>query len=90
MPKRNRKSRKVWFKKVRGSYLPVSCQGWLIYVPFVGTLLCGSIVVSNSTQRISIYGMSDTLALVVVAFLEIAVLFTVIGCLMTWIARQKS
>jgi hypothetical protein len=26
---------KSWFIKVRGSYLPSSWQGWLLYVPFV-------------------------------------------------------
>ena len=30
-----KKSHNVWFVKVRGSYLPCSWQGWLIYVPFV-------------------------------------------------------
>lgn len=28
----------AWFVRVRGSYLPVSWQGWLTYIPFVAYL----------------------------------------------------
>ena len=34
-----KKSHKVWYVKIRGSYLPYSWQGWLLYVPFVLFLL---------------------------------------------------
>jgi hypothetical protein len=32
-------TQQVWFTKVRGSYLPCSWQGWLLYVPYVAFLL---------------------------------------------------
>jgi hypothetical protein len=41
MTKRNRipKHRKdAWFVPVRGSYLPVSLQGWFTYLPFLAYL----------------------------------------------------
>jgi len=31
--------KKAWFNRVRGSYLPCSWQGWLLYVPFVAFLV---------------------------------------------------
>jgi hypothetical protein len=30
-----KKNKLVWFKKVRGSYLPCSLIGWMLYVPFI-------------------------------------------------------
>lgn len=32
-------SKKIWFNKVRGSYLPCSAEGWLLYVPFIAFLV---------------------------------------------------
>lgn len=32
---KKKKSKNVWFTKVRGSYLPCSWQGWLLYIPFI-------------------------------------------------------
>ncbi len=29
----------VWFVKIRGSYLPRSWQGWILYIPFILFLL---------------------------------------------------
>lgn len=36
--KRKSKSQK-WFKRVRGSYLPNSWQGWLLYVPYAAYVM---------------------------------------------------
>lgn len=33
------KNSKKWFKKVRGSYIPLSWQGWLCYIPYVAYLI---------------------------------------------------
>lgn len=30
-----KKHKNIWFTRVRGSYLPCSWQGWLLYVPFI-------------------------------------------------------
>ena len=40
MPRKNRKTttsknNMLWFRKVRGSYLPVSWQGALLYIPYI-------------------------------------------------------
>ncbi len=54
MPKKSTKSRAkkvkrdIWFKKVRGSYLPASWQGWLTYVPFILYLVAVLIVAFNT------------------------------------------
>ncbi len=34
----------AWFVAVRGSYIPVSSQGWLTYIPFVAYLVYSLIV----------------------------------------------
>jgi hypothetical protein len=36
--KKQRSKRTYWFYKVRGSYLPVSWQGWVLYVPYIAFL----------------------------------------------------
>lgn len=33
-----KKNKNIWFTRVRGSYLPCSWQGWLIYAGFVAFL----------------------------------------------------
>jgi hypothetical protein len=39
MAKKSKVRKGAWFVAVRGSYLPVSWQGWLTYFPFVAYLL---------------------------------------------------
>ncbi|HUD10478.1 MAG TPA: hypothetical protein VMR28_02275 [Candidatus Saccharimonadales bacterium] len=29
----------IWFRKVRGSYLPANRQGWLTYIPYLAYLI---------------------------------------------------
>jgi hypothetical protein len=33
-----------WFMPIRGSYIPVSWQGWLTYIPFVGYLVFATVM----------------------------------------------
>lgn len=33
------KNSNKWFKKVRGSYVPISWQGWLSYAPYLAYLI---------------------------------------------------
>jgi hypothetical protein len=39
----------TWFVAVRGSYLPVSWQGWLTYLPFVAYLVFSVITAVDYT-----------------------------------------
>ncbi|HEY4160445.1 MAG TPA: hypothetical protein VGM08_00090 [Candidatus Saccharimonadales bacterium] len=41
--------RGAWFAPLRGSYIPVSWQGWLTYVPFVAYLGYSLLVAFNYT-----------------------------------------
>lgn len=43
-----RKNNNKWFKKVRGSYIPVATQGWLCYIPYVGFLILSYLYVMST------------------------------------------
>ena len=52
MPKRTAKLKHrkgAWYAPLRGSYIPVSWQGWLTYIPFVGYLIYSLVVAINYT-----------------------------------------
>lgn len=69
---------KKWFIKVRGSYLPNSWQGWLLYIPFIAFLI--AVVVSAlRTQDSALH-----------AFYMIFPQWVAAGVVMTWIASHKS
>ncbi len=68
----------VWFKKVRGSYLPDSWQGWLTYVPFIGYLVISVFVAYYHSTS---YG--EMLFLIFPQWVATAVV-------MQWIADHKS
>ncbi len=72
------KQNKKWFKKVRGSYLPKSWQGWLLYVPFVTYLVTVFIAVDRNSNSVSdtLYGIFPQ--------------WVAAGVVMTWIANKKS
>lgn len=73
------KSRKgAWFVPVRWSYIPVSWQGWLLYVPFIYFLTITFIAVDRSSHSVS-----DTLIGIVPFWVSAAVV-------MHWIASHKS
>jgi hypothetical protein len=68
----------AWFVRLRGSYLPVSWQGWLTYIPFVAYLAFSLIVAwrySGNNLKIVILTVPNWVAAAVV---------------MTWIAKRKS
>ena len=73
-----KKKTKAWFKKVRGSYLPNSWQGWLTYIPFTAFLLA-ALIHSLKTQN-SATGM---LLMVFPQWVAAAVV-------MTWVASKRS
>ena len=68
----------AWFVKVRGSYLPVSWQGWLTYIPFT-IFLVTVLVAAVRTQ----HSVSDALYMIFPEWVAAAVV-------MTWLAARKS
>lgn len=71
-------NRAPWFKRVRGSYLPISPMGWLTYLPFIGYLVF-------SFAASTIYTSSA-----VVAVLFVVPNWTAAGVVMTYIAAQNT
>ena len=76
--KTSKAKRGAWFVKVRGSYLPVSWQGWLTYVPFTGFLVTVVIAAARSEHSVS-----DAFYMVFPQWVAAAVV-------MTWLAARKS
>ena len=72
------KKKDVWFKQVRGSYIPVSNFGWILYIPFTMYLVLVLLV--------AIYGVDSVAEGVVIAVPG----FVAGGALMQWIAASKS
>jgi len=68
----------TWFAQVRGSYIPVSWQGWLTYIPFVAYLVYSLVVAFDYT--------GNTLK----AILWIVPNWVAATVIMTWIARRTS
>ncbi len=68
----------AWFTQVRGSYLPNSSAGWLMYAPFVAYLIFTSIVGVNDTSSLPI------------AILFIVPNWVAAAAVMTYIAARKS
>ena len=73
-----RKKTNTWFIKVRGSYLPNSWQGWLLYVPFVAYLVAAMVYA---------WGSDESLFRVVFG---LATQFMLAGVIMTWVASKNS
>lgn len=67
-----------WFRKVRGSYLPCSRQGWLTYIPYV-TYLIGVLVF----VMVSHYGFWISLYVLIPNWVAAA-------AIMNWLATNKS
>jgi membrane-anchored glycerophosphoryl diester phosphodiesterase (GDPDase) len=74
-----KKSKKgVWFVRVRGSYLPASPIGWLLYIPFAAYLILALVIAARDESSIG-----PALLFVVPNWIAAAVI-------MTWIAVRKS
>jgi len=67
-----------WFMAVRGSYLPASWQGWLLYIPYAAYLL--GILVFVVWQE-------ESLPLAVLTLVPNWVSAVIV---MTWIAKRAS
>ena len=72
------KKKDVWFVQVRGSYLPASPMGMLLYVPFAMYLTLVMLVAIYNTQSVA-----EGVVIVVTGFVAG-------GALMQWIANNKS
>jgi len=68
----------AWFVAIRGSYLPVSWQGWLTYLPFTAYLVYSLIVAfayTGNNLKAVLWVVPNWVAAAVV---------------MTWIAKRTS
>lgn len=53
MPKKRTKAKKdAWFVPVRWSYLPVSSEGWLLYIPYLSYLVATYVAVARSSDSV--------------------------------------
>lgn len=68
----------AWFVAVRGSYLPVSWQGWLTYLPFTAYLVFAMIVGTQTTHAVG-----ETILFVVPNWVAATIV-------MTWLAKRTS
>jgi hypothetical protein len=68
----------AWFVAIRGSYLPVSWQGWLTYVPFIAYLLFAMQVAKGATHSAA------------AAVLIIVPNWVAATIVMTWLAKRTS
>jgi hypothetical protein len=68
----------AWFVRLRGSYLPISWQGWLTYVPFTAYLAYSLVVAfayTGNTVKAVLWIVPNWVAATVV---------------MTWVAQRTS
>lgn len=76
--KSKKKNKDIWFKPVRGSYIPANSKGWLTYIPFIAYLLSTFFITRDyEVSRLS------KIYLIIVQWAFAAIL-------MTMIAREKS
>jgi len=72
------KSSQKWFKKVRGSYVPNSWQGWVAYLPYISYLLVSYLYIMYN------FGYS------IMSLLIIIPNWVAAAVVMTWVAKSKS
>lgn len=72
-------SKDAWYVELRGSYYPVSWQGWFLYIPYIMYIALVFMLV--------MYGDDQPLTTKVIILIPYLVSGLVI---MTWVAKQKS
>lgn len=88
-------SKKKWFIKLRGSYLPDNLQGWLTYIPFV-LLVAGGIlsfvlpILASMRCAGGIDCTTQTLSEVVMSLLYTVTYEVVLVVAMTCFAKSKA
>lgn len=73
-----KKHKQKWFKKIRGSYIPCTPEGWLLYIPYA--LLLGCVYWYATIQ----FGYSIS------SFIIVPVGWTLVAAGMTYIASKFS
>lgn len=66
--------RQVWFRKVRGSYLPVSSEGWLMHTLLVFSVIAVLIIATGDERDFQTVAITTVLQL-----LGVGVLFSYIA-----------
>ncbi len=67
----------AWYAQLRGSYIPVSWQGWLTYIPYAAYLIYTVIVAfayTGNTYKAMLWIVPNFVAAIVI---------------MTWLAKRK-
>lgn len=73
--KKQAKAKKhVWFRKVRGSYLPVSSEGWLMHTLLVFSIIAVLIIATGDERDFQTVAVTTVLQL-----LGVGVLFSYIA-----------
>ncbi len=85
----------AWFMKLRGSYLPVSWQGWLSYVPFtiLAVLPLKTLYLAwiDCDQGTNVFCSNDPVAIVGLRVIAAAIIYyAILVCAMTIFAQRKS
>jgi hypothetical protein len=74
---RTRTRQHVWFKPLRGSYIPVHWKGWLTYLPYVAYLYLTYAMLDRNRSPL------DTVLFLVPYWVAGVII-------MHWVAKQKS
>lgn len=71
-------SKNKWYIAIRGSYLPVSWQGWLLHLAFVLYAVTSAVVIVQHNSSIP--------------FIAIQILAQLVAAtvILTWVAQRKS
>jgi hypothetical protein len=88
------KARKgAWFVSTRGSYIPVSWQGWLLYIPYILLIalsfftLFNSVVLCATTYEC---GAKTTISMAIFNTILLTPFLVALVVIMHWIAKRKS
>lgn len=77
MPKQAKKAKK-WFIPLRGSYLPNSWQGWLLYLPYTAYIV--GVLMYVELQHDDVW----------MSFFLVAPNWVAALAVMTWVAKRQS
>lgn len=90
--KHNKSKKGAWFVPLRGSYIPVSWQGWLTYIPYLLLILLGFWTFSFPLRTCISNECSISTIGSIVTFSTIYLVpyFVALVVIMQWIAKRKS
>lgn len=76
--KKRTTSKTKWFIAVRGSYLPVRWQGWLLHLAFILYVTASAVIIAQHNSSIPFIAVQVFAQLIAAAVIE------------TWIAARSS